>query len=281
MTSEQTTPSPTFTHLKISPAKTSLVLTRPYEDSKRVFKDYQEIVPFVMIAPCQRVVKKNGISSHNAFTHTTSTHTTPAHTSEAPRNHKAHQKISFIITSHNALHALEKTPRNLPIFCVGNYTKQELIKLGFEHVTQFETAKSLQKYLADSNGLNKNEHFLFLSGQKISVDFEQTIPNCRRIQVYTIEPIISHSKEIQNAFKSSDMVIFPVYSRHSFQNLNKLLTLNDVYLKKVIIIAMSEACIKNNNTSCYGDVVIAKKPNHQSMLHAVREYLNKQDFENG
>lgn len=95
----------------------------------------------------------------------------------------------IVITSQNALHALETLPRALPVYAVGEETIGKIREMGFPSVAWRPTAEELVEELKAS----KSRSLLYISGNYVSRDIGASLKpfgaEVQRVIAYRADPV--------------------------------------------------------------------------------------------
>lgn len=223
-----------------------VLLTRSEPQSQMVKPDYENLGLTVCINPVFKVI-------------------------HLPADPNISSKDTIIITSQNAVHSLDFAhPKVNPIVCVGEKTKSVLEEKGFTVTTCQTSAHDLLDTLQ-----SKTNPFIFLRGPEVTVDFSNSLQECRSHLSYETQCIDSITQKALTLLNSDHLVVCPIYSRKSFEKVHKLLSKYGVDLKKVILLGISSSVFDTSEGDAYRHKLSSVAPTHDGMLAVLKTYLNQ------
>ncbi|HPD83770.1 MAG TPA: uroporphyrinogen-III synthase [Alphaproteobacteria bacterium] len=176
----------------------------------------------------------------------------------------------LILTSANAVRAIKGkiTYFDLPVFCVGNQTKQEAQAIGLKNIKSTSlTVKGLIEILSKQAG---DKRYLYLRGQHISKDLKKILTAVRleEVTVYHTEKIkqINSSLERDIEKEAIDFVLF--YSKRTAEAFVEWVQMHHLedFLRRTKALCLGDSMVKSVSVLQWKDIIVAMNPHQNGIL---------------
>ena len=216
--------------------KGSVLLTRPINDCLKIQQSFVELGYDTIISPVIEI-------EHIAITKPISDHE------------------AILITSQNALHALQDIDKSTTIYCVGKVTAEAIFALGFKDIKHKPTAKDLNQLIEHEA---EKQKILYLAGENTSFDF-----NITKLICYKANPVTKLSPKAIYALKNNVIDLIPLYSKRSAEILAQLLTKYNVDLQMATAVAISREVKESIKGVGFAKIITAENPSHQGIIEKI------------
>lgn len=198
------------------------------------------------------------------------------HISHLPNNITA-----IIVTSGNALAALDKNnlvPKDFPIITVGINSAEKALSYGFSNIKHASgDAVSLCAFIKEQYQPEEN-NFLYLHGDIITADISAILQSsgfkCSSLEIYKANAKNNLSEKCLKLFEAGEFSLIPIYSQRTGQILAALLQKYGFTDKmtKTLLFCISEKVAKPLENIKFAEIIIAKKPDGDSLIEAIKDY---------
>ena len=229
-----------------APRPFRVLLTRPVEESKRIVPDLVALGGEVILSPLIKI-------------------------EPLPLPATLPKFEAVIVTSENAIQAVEHFNIQAPVYCVGDRTATVLGQKGCDVKKWYATGEHL---LADLQATQTV--YLYFSGVHKSIDLSEALPHCVTIDVYHAQALEQLSVECIAAFKAEEIDWVLIYSQRSAEILGQHLRKFQVRLKRTNVMAISPKAAEPLKQLGFKTVCSALTPDHQGMLTSLRTSLENE-----
>ncbi len=186
----------------------------------------------------------------------------------------------FIITSIHALHVLDENHKEKQFYVVGKRTEKKLREAGFFRVKLVsETAEAL---LAEILKKPEKEKFVFLSGNRVSLDFSEELGKKGyqgvRVMVYDSVPVDMYFEKIAPSVRMggvSHLLVFSDYTAERVIELFEKHALIDV-ASAITCFAFSEKIKHKLERLCWKKIFVSPSPQLKMFCSLASEMILKE-----
>lgn len=178
---------------------------------------------------------------------------------------------AVIISSRNALKAIANADKNLKLLIVGKGTTNFAKQLGFTNsIYAGDNIVELKESIQDINNL------LYLSGEDVSDNLDDLPKKIDRLVVYKAIAVDEASKDFLEFVQGDALKLVMLFSKRTaefFVSLIETYKLKEC-CKNIISLSISEKVTKMVEKLELHSHYVAKKPNLEAMLNAIKEINN-------
>ncbi len=188
-----------------------------------------------------------------------------------------------IITSVNAVPAIEKNPNLLgtPFYCVGKKTAESLRSFGVVNIAQ--CCQTVEPLIDELKSAGRNQRFLYLRGQDVSVDIKSAMQSNDIIVdeaiCYSAETVDHFSESFLDDLRNQRIGLVTLFSKRTAEVFVRLIRQqqkeNSVDADQIDILCISQPVLEYvSSVFKKENIIVSDKPDMKAMAEAVHRYCS-------